>query len=1269
MAYLDTPKTDVGNATFLQHGKGIDDVSIEMSFASPKKRQGDLLSQIRGNTNGGLRTPNTRRALVDRPNISKKGTNAEFTPLLKSATKNLARKGKENMQAPRTPAFLKTLREVDEDGGLPISESSVVIASDSDNTDVVARQAAVNRLPNMNSSSILSTPMLGKGKGERMLEEQRNLMTLREQESIINKTEKENFGLKLKIHFLEEMLANSDPNLNQEAIRANTDLRVDRATLQRELNKVKKQLQNSARDTEMLRLQMLQDNSKADQPAADKHLRKELEVLRQTVQVKEQQIETLQYRLEGESRTQEVADLKGAIEDLEADLREKDRIIDSHQDEQDNSSDQLQRIKDLKSELEEANEKLEELQESQARNDELRAAARQAKQNLADAAETERQKDAAIEDGREQLEEVQSNFRALREKYDLLKDGYKTKSATIQDLENALADAKAHARDSEQELIREREAARRRQEDLLHSKAPVEERLQSLLRQLDAQTDEKDLLQTRHDALTEESESLQRDLSRTKAENSQLQLEVDVERRRSVDNEKVLKEESRRAQDKSAQETSRLRASLEAERSRVESIEDQWHSKCKEFQHRNEILEKRTTALQQTVDTLQQSEGNLSTRESRLQTSLAAEKKRHQTEESVLQRQIQDLQSESASKRDTADKYRNEATKLKEDLKVRAKELENAVQKQEALEDEIVVLQNSMDEDAEGIKQQMAQLKDEVRAQRTQLSNNKVETSHFTSKLETAESKIRSLREDVQTRSSKKNHNDSRLTELSSLVTDLQAENRSLSSELKKAGKRAQELETQAQLEGKDLSFFRHDNEDRQGKISELEAEKRSLARNLRSAQDQIKELEVQISIEHKDQSFLRHDQDEKQSKVLALQLEKRTLSTGLSEALEHIKELEAQADAKLQDRDLSKHDRENNLAKIQQLQSDKQSLSARLSEALSRIKELEFKTVAEQKDTTPRNYGFNDQRKESSILNRETSYKIEIARLEEKVADLRDQLRDQPRGVQAPRTPHRSPDLVPLATPNEIADLRHQLDDARSQSKAYRQQIYDLEKKARKTNTGIDKASHDRDDEVWQLQRELESKAHDLQLGRIELEKIRDAVDKSSSKLRARIQELEQDLRQARLEQTEDNTMAMERQDLHDMLKSAKLEAEDLRLQLGDHSAQVHASQEREKVLQSTMQRVRDERAEQQQRVSALSKDLSRLQDRYDGKVEELYQQASRLDVPQPKDKKTAAEMKGLARQIEWLKQNLTREKSFRQALTYEKHYYLQQIDMYNAW
>ena len=47
---------------------------------------------------------------------------------------------------------------------------------------------------------------------------------------IINKVEKENFGLKSKMHFLEETLRKAGPDFNAAALKENTDLKVDRMT-------------------------------------------------------------------------------------------------------------------------------------------------------------------------------------------------------------------------------------------------------------------------------------------------------------------------------------------------------------------------------------------------------------------------------------------------------------------------------------------------------------------------------------------------------------------------------------------------------------------------------------------------------------------------------------------------------------------------------------------------------------------------------------------------------------------------------------------------------------------------------------------------------------------------------------------------------------------------------------------------------------------------------------------------------------------------------
>lgn len=184
MAFIDTPRTDAGNGTFLGRGTAIDDVSFEMSFHSPKKRQGDLLSHMRGKSSNNLRTPGIRNALLDRSNPPAQRKSGEFTPLLQSVTKRNALKGKENAFLPRTPAFLKGVYESRESPHLQQPETSAIIGSDTDSD--TGTHMGPGSLLNIVSSSTMSTPLatLPTGKGDRMLEEQRNLMTLREQENV-----------------------------------------------------------------------------------------------------------------------------------------------------------------------------------------------------------------------------------------------------------------------------------------------------------------------------------------------------------------------------------------------------------------------------------------------------------------------------------------------------------------------------------------------------------------------------------------------------------------------------------------------------------------------------------------------------------------------------------------------------------------------------------------------------------------------------------------------------------------------------------------------------------------------------------------------------------------------------------------------------------------------------------------------------------------------------------------------------------------------------
>ena len=184
MAFIDTPRTDAGNATYLDNGYNIEALSVENSFLSPVKKQDDLLTQLRSRRGATLKTPRMRAPFADRRNLPAAQAQAEFTPLLKSvARKNASKMGKENA-VPQTPAFLKPGYQAKDSSALQAPESSVLYG-DETRSDVGAAEE-VTALPEMASSSAQSTPMpvLPRRDGNGVLQDQGNMMTLREQENV-----------------------------------------------------------------------------------------------------------------------------------------------------------------------------------------------------------------------------------------------------------------------------------------------------------------------------------------------------------------------------------------------------------------------------------------------------------------------------------------------------------------------------------------------------------------------------------------------------------------------------------------------------------------------------------------------------------------------------------------------------------------------------------------------------------------------------------------------------------------------------------------------------------------------------------------------------------------------------------------------------------------------------------------------------------------------------------------------------------------------------
>ncbi|KAI5789979.1 microtubule associated-domain-containing protein [Pyronema domesticum] len=339
MAYLPSPRGGE-DTTFPDHDSNPDFGTMMESFQSPgvDPRIG----------RGGVGAGNLRRPAAKplTPLLSKR-TNVrdEFTPLLKSVHRSNM-KGAVGGGGVPMPDFLRP--------GAKLG-SSPILPQGSDDGDTTSFQGdATTQLPDDVSQG---TP-IGKLSGGNAQLGGDGLMTLREQEKVIDDIKKENFSLKLKVFFLNERLEKLGPEWNEAALKENVEIKVERATLKAELQRCRKQLKEAEKAIEKMRADMMSSGKASDSDYAsarrseeEARLREELQQKLDSVQADLDQAlddidelraneEKMRHRMEIDGGNEEeleklrkelerVEDEKG---DLEAELREKEREIDGHQD-------------------------------------------------------------------------------------------------------------------------------------------------------------------------------------------------------------------------------------------------------------------------------------------------------------------------------------------------------------------------------------------------------------------------------------------------------------------------------------------------------------------------------------------------------------------------------------------------------------------------------------------------------------------------------------------------------------------------------------------------------------------------------------------------------------------------------------------------------------------------------------------------------------------------------------------------------------------------
>ncbi|KAM0195580.1 hypothetical protein ACHAPQ_001875 [Fusarium lateritium] len=757
---LDTPRTNVGDATYLGQ-PDFGDITQEASFQSPPKED-NLLQQLRnGRSNGiNLRTPRQRGPLADRRNLPPSVGGAEFTPLLKSATRNSVRRfGKENGTAvPNTPA----LDKIDEGDLTPVPRGDTSIYLGSRNQSYME-----NTIPEVDTSSAASTPLAVPRRrgGDKGPLQDGNQLSLREQENVIDRIEKENFGLKLKIHFLEEALRKAGPGFSEAALKENTELKVDKVTMQRELHKYKKHLTTAEKDLESYRQQMLEVQDKAKRKYANQNNQAEMEKLQRVLEDREADIEDLQRQLhQQKGNSDQVDKLQDDIGDLEADIQEKNRLLGEREDELEDLKDQMEALRDTVGEAEEkakdAQRKMLALEEKtqHKHNDELE----DAKETIQDLEDSIRRLEEQVEDAKTKMEDAVAEKERAENDLEELQDNMANKSVVTkglsrqieekvarlqQELDQAGEDyatlEKEHSQTTQennslQSTVKE---LKKNQDRFDRERNALSTRIEQLEVDLNSRIDEKNMLQSRHEALTSESKSMQKEIEKLEREVQDLEDGLAEEREHALEIEKDIRGQYKVEMDRLNDEISDLQAEIREKDNLYDNDSEKWEMEKQTLESERHRAEEKAAGLQRTIDRLREAEGTLSDKESKLQEAIQSEVERHRSEEGILTRQIEDLQDALETRQTLLTNLRNELSTVRDELRQTQIEHQTQARKVTALEDEVDVLQTTLDEEqnagryeAEAAKRECEDLREQLKSLRQRTNSSQAASTQVLNK-------------------------------------------------------------------------------------------------------------------------------------------------------------------------------------------------------------------------------------------------------------------------------------------------------------------------------------------------------------------------------------------------------------------------------------------------------------------------------------------------------------------------------------------------------
>ncbi|CAN8105021.1 unnamed protein product [Discula destructiva] len=1297
---LDTPRTNVGDATYLSQRPDLD-ITEEPSFQSPSKEPNLFQAQRNGLGRPSLRTPRANKGRVpfnDRINIPNGLGAGEFTPLLKSATRNSARRrnGKENGLV--TPA----LGKIDEDR-TPIhpGESSMYRSSrDHSYLDHTP-------LPDADSDSTATTPLVmrrGKIAHGAPLQGGQQL-SLREQENVIDKIEKENFGLKLKIHFLEDALRKTKetPGYSEAALKENTELKVDKVTMQRELQRYKKYLTSAEKDLETYREQLaeMQELAKRKQGSHDNS--GELDKLQRDLEDKDADIEDLQQQLRADrDQLDRVEKLQDEIGDLEAELREKERAISERDDELDTlrsnarqtdeqSHDEIdklrQEIDDMRADLRDKdrviNDREDNLHNLQSRVQQAEEKAKKAQIRMIEL-EEKAQASGKLKEARETIQDLEANARDLERQVDDMKEKLEEAlgerelaEANLEELQEEMANkstvTKGLPRQLEEKIMRlqdEVQTARhdydsldqkfedkqREIEDLRfklkesrqerdaseNQRRCLATRMEELKADLNSRSDEKNLLQSRHDALTAESASLQRDVARLQKTVSDVQGDLERERQHSLDIDRDIRVQYKVELEKLNNEISDLQAEVREKENLYDNDSEKWETERRKLESERSRAEERLLGLQTTVEKLRAAEGSLNNKESKLQEALQSETDRHYNEEAVLSRQIEDLQEDLSSRQQMLENLRNELSAVRDELRQAQLDHQTEVQKVEGLEDEVEVLQATLDEESErsaqeteALTKECEDLRRELRDLRRASDSARTNTDSSRQAADLNAKAIQRLEKQVdeyrlslskatqEKRSSDRECGDLRqqLDELRKLTDSAKASTDASRDAADSHARIVDRLERQISDYKTNLARAQKDKTDSQDQLSKVRRELHLVSSQLAETEAERDEIDAELQRSKKQDDTFQIDQERINLRGTKVRLEHeiRRLKEENRSLTEQRDSLEKTIEDEL-DKAEAEEDRLNQeiislKSKATQLQDNQDALKARRT-----IRDLERKIEDYQLQLAQATMPIDNmegnseislikrdlsaaRKKELDFMQKESDHKSVVRGLKRQIGDLERRVHeaDISRLVHSPNTDNVS------ARKTEISELRHQLSVAH-------QSIHELKSKLReseRTAASMEQDVRQRLDEVEDEKMALEQALEDAQQAADEAQMdVQEAIEKYKSKADKYKKErdsMAHKLADAKRKQVNDTITSMastadsemtreERHDLYEILRKTQIDADALEREVRDHKEALTELAQLEKSLRIKLDRARSERAKYRSDVEDLQREMKSL-------------------------------------------------------------------------